>query len=373
MPGGRNRSVGYVFDLSSTGIMSGRDDWVYDFSDETERDKLHAFRTIFQSVKRNTDPKSLPLTIKWSRNLKRKIGRVPPSELVSIKTEAAQLRPFVVKRLPKARYLIDELGAINQAFAKPNRAITFLSVASSHPIATLIVNRPFDYGLLKTGNGGTQGLYRYRYTSSGERVDNITDWALKQFQTCYGSKAGVTKDAIFAYCYAVLHDPAYREKYALNLKREFPRIPFYDDFAKWAGWGQQLLDLHIGYETAKPFKFIRIDTPNPKRAKGSHPKAKLKSDPEKGLIIVDEDTQLTGIPRESWDYRLGNRSGIDWVLDQHKEKTPRDPTVRARFNAYRFADYKESMIDLLARVITVSLETVKITEAMRSVERKSDA
>jgi predicted helicase len=111
MPGGRNRSVGYVFDLSSTGIMSGRDDWVYDFSDETERDKLHAFRTIFQSVKRNTDPKSLPLTIKWSRNLKRKIGRVPPSELVSIKTEAAQLRPFVVKRLPKARYLIDELGA----------------------------------------------------------------------------------------------------------------------------------------------------------------------------------------------------------------------------------------------------------------------
>jgi predicted helicase len=160
----------------------------------------------------------------------------------------------------------------------------------------------------------------------------------------------VTKDAIFAYCYAVLHDPVYREKYALNLKREFPRIPFYDDFGKWAGWGQQLLDLHIGYEKAKRFKLTRIDTPNPKRARGSHPKAKLKSDPEKGVIVVDEDTQLTGIPREAWDYRLGNRSGIDWVLDQHKEKTPRDPTVREKFNTYRFADYKESMIDLIARV-----------------------
>jgi len=68
-------------------------------------------------------------------------------------------------------------------------------------------------------------------------------------------------------------------------------------------------------------------------------------------------------------YRLGNRSAIDWVLDQHKEKTPRDPTIRAKFNTYRFADYRESMIKLLAKVITVSLETVKITEAMRALNR----
>jgi predicted helicase len=223
-----------------------------------------------------------------------------------------------------------------------------------------------DLHLVGAG-AGTNVTPRYRYTKLGERIDNITDWALNKFVAHYGKKAGVTKDAIFAYCYAVLHDPVYREKYALNLKREFPRIPFYDDFAKWAGWGERLLDLHIGYEQAKPFKFTRIDTPNPKRTKGSHPKPKLKSDPEKGLVIVDEDTQLTGIPPEAWDYRLGNRSAIDWVLDQHKEKTPRDPTVREKFNTYRFADYKESMIDLLARVITVSLETVKITNAMRQL------
>lgn len=371
MPGGRNRSIGYIFDLSSTGIMSGRDEWVYDFSDATERDKLHEFRTVFQTVKRNADPKSLPLTIKWSRNLKRKIGRVPPSELVSTKTEDAQFRPFVTKRLPEARYLIDELGAINEAFAKPNRAITFLSVASSHPLATLVVDRPFDYGLLKTGNGGTQGLYRYRYTSSGDRVDNITDWALKQFQAHYGKKAGVTKDAIFAYCYAVLHDPVYRMKYATDLKREFPRLPFHGDFAQWVSWGQQLLKLHLSYDKASPFRFSRVDAPNPKRATGSHPLPKLKSEPAKGLIIVDEDTQLTGIPREAWDYRLGNRSAIDWVLDQYKEKSPRDPTIKEKFNTYRFADYKETTIDLLARVITVSVETMKIVEAMASLEREA--
>lgn len=226
-----------------------------------------------------------------------------------------------------------------------------------------------DYHFVGAAAAAEQ-LPQFRYTKSGEQLDNITDWALKQFVAHYGKKAGVTKDAIFAYCYAVLHDPLYREKYALNLKREFPRIPFYDDFAQWGGWGQQLLDLHIGYEQAKPFKFTRIDTPNRKRAKDSHPKPKLKSDPDEGIVMVDEDTLLTGIPREAWDYRLGNRSAIDWVLDQHKEKTIRDPTVREKFNTYRFADYKESMIDLLARVITVSLETVKIVDAMRALPRE---
>jgi predicted helicase len=167
----------------------------------------------------------------------------------------------------------------------------------------------------------------------------------------------------------VLHDPAYRKKYALNLKREFPRIPFYPDFAQWVAWGEALLKLHIGYEDVTPFKFTRVDTPAPKRAEGTHPKPKLKSSAETGNIQIDEDTQLTGIPPEAWTYRLGNRSAIDWVLDQHKEKTPRDPTIRAKFNTYRFADYKESCIELLAKVVTVSVETVAITDAMKAAAR----
>jgi predicted helicase len=179
----------------------------------------------------------------------------------------------------------------------------------------------------------------------------------------------ITKDAIFAYCYAVLHDPLYRETYALNLKREFPRIPFYPDFDQWVRWGEALLTLHIGYEAVKPFKLTRVDTPAPKRAGGTHPKPKLKSSPDTGSIMIDEDTQLTGIPPEAWAYRLGNRSAIDWVLDQHKEKTPRDPTIRAKFNTYRFADYKDACIALLAKVVTVSVETVAITDAMKTAAR----
>lgn len=199
----------------------------------------------------------------------------------------------------------------------------------------------------------------------GDSVENITDWAAANFGAHYGNDVAISKAAIFAYCYAILHDPVYREKYALNLKREFPRIPFYPDFSRWVAWGEALLKLHIDYEHAAPFALLRVDTPNPKRAKGTHPKPKLKSDSASGNIVIDEDTQLSGIPAQAWDYRLGNRSAIDWVLDQHKEKTPKDPTIRAKFNTYRFADYKESMIALLAKVVTVSVETVAITEAMR--------
>ncbi len=81
------------------------------------------------------------------------------------------------------------------------------------------------------------------------REDNITDWALGQFQKHYKDKT-ITKLDIFHYVYAVLHHPAYRSKYEQNLKREFPRIPFYEDFRQWAAWGEQLMDLHLNYETA---------------------------------------------------------------------------------------------------------------------------
>lgn len=185
-----------------------------------------------------------------------------------------------------------------------------------------------------------------------------------------GKPRQLTKDDIFHYVYGVLHDPVYREKYALNLKREFPRIPFYPDFWAWAGWGEKLMALHIGYETVEPWPLERLDTPDEKaRAAGVAPKAMLKPDRNNGAIRLDSETQLSGIPPEVWDYKLGNRSGLDWILDQYKEKTPKDPTIREKFNTYRFADYKEKVVDLLMRVTRVSVETVAITEAMKGAKR----
>jgi predicted helicase len=98
----------------------------------------------------------------------------------------------------------------------------------------------------------------------------------------------------------------------------------------------------------------------------------LKADREAGHIVLDSQTTLSGVPPEAWDYKLGNCSALEWILDQYKEKKPKDPTIREKFDTYRFADYKEKVIDLLMRVTRVSMETQAIVEAMRKVARQPD-
>src|SRR5258706_8987570 len=116
-----------------------------------------------------------------------------------------------------------------------------------------------------------------------------------------------------------------------------------------------------------PWPLQRIDTPDEKSRKaGLAPKAMLRADKEAGNIQVDSESQLTGVPLEAWAYRLGNRSALEWILDQYTEKTPKDPTVREKFNTYRLADHKEKVIDLLQRVTRVSVETMKIVAAMKA-------
>jgi predicted helicase len=417
-----------VFDLYSMGIVTARDEWVYDEDRNSLASKTEFLISTFnhqreglKSIKKGGKI-DYDVSIKWSESLKRNLITTK-SDITfdSSRIVEACYRPFNNVNYYNDVVFSDRLTNLHfQIFgdnlSTKNASISLMGDSSGKPFFTLAIIRPPDLNFVSPASGGTRCLPRYRYTKSGEQVDNITDWAVKQFVGHYaynpsplageggapsgaegvgsgalapqqnigaqtraapppqpspvkGEGVSITKDAIFAYCYAVLHDPVYRAKYALNLKREFPRIPFYPDFDRWVAWGEALLKLHIDYEKVTPATLTRVDTPAPKRAEGTHPKPKLKSNPEAGNIVIDEDTQLTCVPVQAWRYRLGNRSAIDWVLDQHKEKTPRDPTIREKFNHYRFADYKESCIDLLQKVVTVSVDTVAITDAMNALDR----
>jgi predicted helicase len=207
-----------------------------------------------------------------------------------------------------------------------------------------------------------------RYSESGERVENVTDWALGQFQKKYKDKKmpkghDVTKEDIFHYVYAVLHHPAYRAKYEINLKREFPRIPFYEDFRQWADWGKKLMELHLGYEAVEAFKLERVEGQRSK-VEGQTSVTKLMARKDKGEIEIDTFTTLRGVPAEAWEYRLGTYSALEWILERYKEKKPKDTTIAEKFNTYKFAEYKESVIELLGRVCTVRVETMKIVKEM---------
>lgn len=253
---------------------------------------------------------------------------------------------------------------------RKNKVISFSGLGFRADYCVMATDRVFDLHFGAAADG-YQGVSLYRFTDEGTRIDNITDWGLKQFQTQYEKgekkpKRRITKDDIFHYIYGAMHDPFYREKYAINLKREFPRIPFYPDFWAWAEWGKRLMELHIGYETVKPWPLKRHDQP----PGGTDPIPKLKAGKDNGTIILDSSTTLSGIPAAAWDYRLGNRSGLEWILDQYKEKKPKDPTIAAKFNTYRFKDYKEKVIDLLSRVTRVSVETMEIVNAMKAAKRE---
>jgi predicted helicase len=373
-----------IFKLFSMGAITARDEWVYGFTREAVESTVRHLIAIYSSdLKRLARHKrdaqlagKLDYSIKWTRGVKRSLANGVKLNLDDGAIVTSLYRPFVRKWLYFAPSLVEMPNQMPAFFppSAPNLAIFFNDRGSRSPFSPLASRDLAEYHLAASSDG-FQGVGLYRYDQEGRRHDNITDWALDQFQQHYKPGRGkkdrlITKEAIFHYVYGVLHDPVYREKYALNLKREFPRIPFYPDFWQWADWGRTLMELHIGYETVEPWPLRRKDVRDDKASRaGLAPKAMLKADKEAGRITLDSETTLDGIPPEAWDYQLGNRSALDWILDQYKEKKPKDPTIRARFDTYRFADYKEKVIDLLARVTAVSVATVRITREMREARR----
>lgn len=377
-----------IFGLFSLGVVTARDDWVYDFDRSilakkvltligTYTKDLHRLAKVRDAAERAA---MLDTSMKWTRAVKRDLARGVAYDPAPRDAIVSMYRPFTKKflhfdeRLNEMRYRIDRFFSSQGV----SRAFVFSDAGARSAFSVLALDVLPEYHLAASTDG-FQCVGLHRFDDTGQRHDNITDWALKQFSSHYKAGPGKrlpepTKDGIFHYVYAVLHDPRYRETYAQNLKREFPRIPLHGalraDFWRWAEWGRELMDLHIGYETVEPFALTRTDRPDEKaRAAGQAPKCVLKSEPEAGRIVLDSETTLTGVPPEAWAYRLGNRSAIDWVLDQHKEKKPKDPTIRAKFDTYRFADHRERVIDLLARVVAVSVETVRIVAQMKEGPR----
>ncbi len=352
-----------TFGLYTMGVSTNRDEWVYDYTIANLRNKALFFADTYNELLDSGDEPNAPV-IKWSSTLR---GRFQRGERIVYNDGnriKALYRPFVAKWLFADVALNDRLTRnhyemFGADLQQSNKIICFQSTGARRPFAALATNKLTDNHLFFDG---TQCLPLYRYTADGERVSNITEWGLRQFREHYGDDA-ISAEDVFAYTYAMLHDPAYRQQYEVDLRREFPRVYFQEDFEWWAGNGRDLLDLHLGFETAEPWPLERVEA-GPSTGSGRAGRVILRADKERNLIILDEQTTLSGVPPEAWEYRLGSRSALEWVLDQYKERKPRDPTIAERFNTYRFADHKERVIDLLGRVCGVSALTTAIVNEL---------
>ena len=356
-------SIKSVFGLRSNGVKTQRDEWVFDFDSDNLSSKVGYFVDIYEN-KRNLlsgnqfDDSELGTDIKWDYDLRRHLSNDVPVTFSTAHIVPSLFRPFSTRYLYFLRELNGRQYQMPRIFPQGkrglNQVICFLAPSGRPDFAVLATDRIPSLSLFVDG---TQCLPLYRYTPEGERVSNITEWGLRQFHEHY-EEDDITAEDIFSYTYAVLHDPKYRKEYEVDLKQQFPRLPLHTDFHEWARLGRELLDLHIGFESASLYDLDVVDVDAPAG------KPVLRADKDGGTIVLDRQTTVTGIPDSAWQYRLGSRSALEWVLDQYKERKPRDPTIRERFNTYRFADHKERVIDLLQRVCTVSVETVRIVDQL---------
>lgn len=367
------KSENAIFKLFSLGVATNRDEWVYDFDKNNLQNKVDFFCSFFEQEKKrwNQSNKNIPIsnfvdrTIKWTEELENHLVRGSILHYNNINIIASCYRPFTKKQFYFDRIIVHRIYQNEQVFGfqsiNDNICICFSGISSSKQFQTLSINGVVGLDFLEK----TNCLPLSTYDKNGNRQDNITDWALGEFRRHYAD-AHITKEQIFYYVYAVLHTPQYRAKYEQNLKRDFPRIPYYVDFQYFSERGKALADLHIGYESIAPYPLELVAQTPPKT--DYLPKAKLKANKENGEILLDELTLLRGIPAAAWEYKLGNRTALEWILDQYKESKPTDKTIAEHFNTYQFSDYKETVIDLLKRVCRVSVETVRIVGELQSID-----
>ena len=258
-----------VFGLYSLGVITARDEWVYDFDINDLGKKVRAFINSYEEVRaehggKSVDNAALGTTIKWTRDLKRQLRLDSPNIFDRQNVRWTLFRPFVTRSMYFSQNLNEMQYQMPRVFpysTAKNKVICFSGIGSAKPFQVLATDRVYSHDFLEK----TQCLPLYRYTPEGERVSNITDWGIRRINDHYREEwgkdfdkiypDGIGAEDIFAYTYAVLHDPVYLYDYANDLLREFPRLPLYHEFDIWARMGRELLDLHLGFESADPTRW----------------------------------------------------------------------------------------------------------------------
>ena len=360
-----------IFKTYSLGVSTNRDAWAYNFNSGTLTENVQQFMEFYNAQVLRwlvTPEKSIvnidnfvtydDTKISWSSGLKQKLKSGKMAEFSDTKLRHSLYRPFTKSNLYFDRMMNERVREFPYVFPIPgtqmeNRTICVSGIGSNKSFQSLMVDVIPDLHL----TGDSQCFPFYTYDEDGtNRQENITDWALAKFRTHYNDDT-ITKWDIFHYNYGVLHHPDYREKYQANLKRDLPHIPFTEDFWDFANAGAQLADLHVNYESAPKYEALRhIETPG---MPIDWRVEKMRLSKDKMQLKYNDYLTLDGIPTEVYDYRLGNRSALEWVVDQYRVKTDKRSRI---VNDPNRADQPRYIVDLIARVITVSLKTVEIVK-----------
>ena len=386
-----------VFQLYSNGLKSNRDPWVYNFSARAVEENMHRMIEFYNSQIGVEQPDMDSTKIAWNRSLLtfRAQGRALAFEQESMRNSL--YRPFCKQTAYFNRELNDMVYQLPKLFPTPaheNVAITLpgpgsagefyalaidmipaLGVATSLQVFSLYTYEPVveDDGGLNLNLGGGEVVDGYT------RKENITDATLAAYRSTYGD-AGIAKEDIFYYIYALLQHPEYREKYAADLKKMLPRIPLVKGFWEYSRVGRALAEIHLGYESVEPYPLDEVvSSPAPEDLEERfefYRVQKMKFGPKKDKTRIQYNGHLTlkGIPEEVYNYILmGNRSALEWVIDRYQVKTDKKSLITNDPNDYcRAVNNPRYIVDLIKRLVTVSLETQKLVGTLPRFEVLED-
>jgi len=363
-----------IFKLYSHGLQTSRDAWVYNYNLEALSENVKSTIQIynFELHRWHSEPRAKielddfvtpdDQKIKWSSRAKECLLANKSVQFNPEKIRHSLYRPFSQQYVYFDKILNDRCGLFSVIFPTPetqkeNQVICLTGIGSEKPFMVLMTNLITDLHLNGAGCT-TQCFPFYSYDEEGNnRTENISDWALLAFQKHYQDNS-IQKWDIFYYIYGLLHHPDYCQTYAANLKRELPRIPLKGEFSAFVAAGTRLAQLHTNYEQVPEYPLKYIENPDQPL---NYRVERMRLTKDKTQILYNDFLTLANIPPKALSYRLGNRSALEWVISQYLVSVDKRSGIESDPNRLEDEQY---ILRLIAKVITVSIETMEIVEGL---------
>ncbi|MUU64526.1 DEAD/DEAH box helicase [Helicobacter pylori] len=376
-----------IFDLNSNGVKSGRDPWVYNFSQKTLKQSvqncidtynadLKRFNERFREAFKQRTAKDKGIKpadrykhlndkeittdktkISWIDGLKNKLIKneiLPESSMECVRL--ALYRPFNKQWLYWDKDLISRQGRFSKIFPDKSarNVVINTGVGNGKDFSALVSDFISDFSLISPN----QAYPLYYYDDLGNRYNAISGYALNLFRRHYKDNA-ITEEEIFYYIYAIFHHKGYLEKYKNSLAKEAPRIALSEDFKELSILGKELAELHLNYENGEMHESVKHNLLENAGMEGYYDVVKMKKDKKGDRIIYNHHITITQIPKKAFDYVVNGKSAIDWVIERYSITKDKDSLIENNPNDYAGGKY---VFELLCRVIKLSEKSVDLIE-----------
>lgn len=398
-----------IFSIYSSGVQTNRDAWTWNYCYDRLSKNINRLigwtnNEIDEAAKEKRALTNDKQRFSWTRTMKKRAERREHLEGNPACITQGIYRPFTKQYLYFDKQLNEYQFQMPQLFpaGKSNvmicltiendaSAIIANSIVDTHYVGTAQCFPLYWYEkddgtalslMPQEGEKAVRDAWGNRYV----RHDTITDEALKVFRDAYPlafpkrfKKDGgeeLNKTDIFYYVYGILHSPEYRRRFESNLKKELPRIPLAENFEAFSRAGRELAHLHLDYETIDPWASIVEDgdSVNPGRTiKMTFGKCKKDEEHPKGqdmtVLKVAENMTLRGIPLEAYEFVVNGRSALGWLMDRYQVSKDKASGIVNDPNDY--SDDPRYIVNLVERVVTVSMETISIVKQLPPLNEKS--